>query len=186
MSDIDKTLNSYTGKVFDEIKHVMDDSTTEFWSARELQETLEYAEWRNFMNIINKAKISCINSGFLDSDHFVDVNKMVSIGSSTSREIKDIVLSRYACYLIVQNGDPNKPIIALGQTYFAKATREHELAQAYNLISEDEKRLKIRENIKEHNKSLAQAASLAGITAPYDYAIFQNKGYQGLYGGLDN
>jgi DNA-damage-inducible protein D len=111
---------------------------------------------------------------------------MVSIGSSTSREIEDIVLSRYACYLIVQNGDPSKPIIALGQTYFAKSTREHELSLAYELLPEDEKRLKIREDIKEHNKSLAQAASLAGVTEPYDYAIFQNKGYQGLYGGLDN
>lgn len=179
-------IDCYTEEVFEEIKHVDENTGTEFWSARELQETMEYAEWRNFLNIISKAKVACQNSGLLISNHFVDVNKMVKIGSSTTREIDDIVLSRYACYLIVQNGDPAKPIIAIGQTYFAKATRERELATEYELLPEEEKRLKIREDIREHNKSLAQAASLAGVTEPLDYAIFQNKGYQGLYGGLGN
>lgn len=115
--------------------------------------------------------------------HFVDVNKMVQAGIA-SKEIDDYMLSRYACYLIVMNGDPRKEVIAVGQTYFAVKTRQQELIENYDLLTEDQKRLSIRNEMIEHNKSLAEAAQMAGITTPKDYAIFQNKGYQGLYGGL--
>lgn len=118
------------------------------------------------------------------SDHFVDVNKMVPIGSRTQREIEDIMLSRYACYLIVQNGDPRKEVIAVGQTYFAIKTRQQELIDHYERLSEEQKRLAIRQEMIAHNRSLAEAAQLAGVETPKEYAIFQNKGYQGLYGGL--
>lgn len=114
-------------------------------------------------------------------NHFVDVNKMVNMGSSSEREIEDLQLSRYACYLIVQNGDPRKKVIAIGQTYFAVKTRQQELIENYDNPSEDNKRLSIRNEMKVHNKSLAEAAQQAGITESKDYAIFQNKGYQGLY-----
>ena len=115
--------------------------------------------------------------------YFVDVNKMVHIGVA-DREIQDIVLSRYACYLIVMNGDPRKEVIALGQTYFAVKTRQQELSESFDTLTEDKKRLSIRGELKKHNKSLAEAAQMAGIAKPIDYAIFQNMGYQGLYGGL--
>lgn len=186
MSSLDSSIDSFSDKIFEGIKFIDNDSGIEYWSARDLQEALEYTDWRNFQNIINKARIACKQSGFEISDHFVDINKMVTIGSSSSREIEDVVLSRYACYLVVQNGDPGKNIIALGQTYFAKSTRENELSRTFEFLPEDEKRLHLREDIRKHNKSLAEAASLAGIVAPYDFAIFQNKGYQGLYGGLGN
>jgi len=186
MGDIDRKIENYTEIVFEKIKIIDENSGIELWSARDLQIALEYAEWRNFIKIINKAKVSCKLSGLPINDHFVEVNKMVTVGSQTSRDIEDLILSRYACYLIVQNGDPSKSKIALGQTYFAKATRENELLKDFDFLPEDEKRLQLREDIKHHNKSLAEAASLSGITQPIDYAIFQNKGYQGLYGGLDN
>ena len=109
---------------------------------------------------------------------------MVSIGSGSQREIDDIMLSRYACYLIVMNGDPRKQIIAVGQTYFAVKTRQQELVDNYDQLTEDQKRLAIRDEIKRHNKSLAEAAQLAGVETSLDYATFQNYGYMGLYGGL--
>lgn len=118
------------------------------------------------------------------SEHFADVGKTSPMPNGGYKEIGDVQLSRYACYLIVQNGDPRKKVIALGQTYFAVKTRQQELIENYDSLSEDSKRLAIRNEMKEHNKSLAEAAKLAGITEPVDYAIFQNKGYQGLYGGL--
>lgn len=186
MTSIDNDLNNFTEKNFEEIRYIDNESGIEFWSARDLQETLGYKEWRNFLKIIAKAKNACKNSGFTIKGHFVDLNKKVALGPNAIREIEDIALSRYACYLIVQNGDPNKKIIALGQTYFAKATRENELSRSFEFLPEDEKRLHLREDIKKHNKSLAEAASLVGVVEPYDYAIFQNKGYQGLYGGLGN
>ncbi|RHV86287.1 DNA damage-inducible protein D [Clostridium sp. OF09-36] len=167
---------------FDSIKHV-NEYGQEFWYARELQAALGYTEWRNFIKVIEKAKIACKGSQNSISDHFVEVNKMVEAGVA-SKEIDDIQLSRYACYLIVQNGDPRKKTIALGQTYFAVKTRQQELVENYDDLSEDQKRLAIRREMKEHNKSLADAAHDAGVTEQKDYAIFQNKGYQGLYGGL--
>ena len=176
-------LVEYSEQTFDSIKQYTENGT-EFWYARDLQKVLDYAEWRNFLNVIAKARTACEKSGVVVDDHFVDVNKMVSIGSRAEREIEDIMLTRYACYLIVQNADPDKEIIALGQTYFAVKTRQQELIEDYEQLSEDQKRLAIRNEMIEHNKSLAEAAQMAGVTDPRDYAIFQNKGYQGLYGGL--
>lgn len=178
MSDI----KIYSPKLFEDIKQY-DENGIEFWSARDLQHILEYSKWDNFINVINKAKKAVENSNISISDHFADVGKMVDIGVS-QREIQDILLSRYACYLIVQNSDPRKEIIALGQTYFAIKTRQQELNDEFEKLNEDEKRLGIRNEIKEHNKSLAEAANMAGIKTPQDYAIFQNYGYKGLYGGL--
>ena len=169
--------------VFDDIKHI-DENGNEFWYARELQKTLEYTEWRNFTKVIDKAKEACQNSSMSVFDHFVDVNKMVGIGSDAEREIQDIQLSRYACYLIVENGDPRKKVIALGQTYFAVKTRQQELIDNYEKLSEEQKRLAIRREMIEHNKALADAARDAGVITDKDYAIFQNSGYKGLYGGL--
>lgn len=174
---------NYTESLFESIRHV-NEYEEEFWYARELQIALEYKEWRNFKKVLDKATISCNNSENNSSDHFVEVNKMVNVGSGAEREIDDYELSRYACYLIVQNGDVRKKVIALGQTYFAVKTRQQELIENYDDLDEDLKRLAIRNEMKEHNKSLAEAAQLAGVKDPRDYAIFQNKGYQGLYGGL--
>ena len=153
----------------------------EFWYARDLKDILEYEQWRNFLKVVEKAKESCKNSKNDVGDHFADVSKMVEIGSEAKREIDDIMLSRYACYLIVQNGDPRKEIIALGQTYFAVKTRERENDEAF---IEDQKRFAIRNELRTHNKSLAEAAHMSGVETPKDHAIFQNKGYQGLYKGL--
>ena len=176
-------LSSYSEQTFESIKHI-NEYGQEFWYARELQAALEYAQWRRFEETIERAKKACETSGNAVSDHFANVGKMVELGSGAEREIQDIQLSRYACYLIVMNGDPRKEVIAVGQTYFAVKTRQQELVENYDALSEDQKRLAIRNEMIEHNKSLAEAAQMAGITQPRDYAIFQNKGYQGLYGGL--
>jgi DNA-damage-inducible protein D len=176
-----------TQTVFEQIKKI-DEDGNEFWSARDLSKVLEYTDFRNFSGVINKAKESCENSGQPVENHFVEVNEMVSIGSGAKREIESVKLSRYACYLIVQNADPGKEVVALGQTYFAVQTRLQEIQQmeAYNhLKGEDEKRLFLRREMAEHNKQLADAAKGAGVIDPIDYAIFQNFGYKGLYGGLD-
>jgi len=170
--------------LFDEIKHVSPNSGVEYWFARELQPLFEYAEWRNFVHVIDKAKESCVNSGLQVSDHFVDINKMVAIGSNTKREIDDIALTRYACYLIAQNGDPSKEVIAVAQSYFAVQTRRQELADQFPELPENERRLAIRSELARHNTQLADAAHDAGVIDPLDYAIFQNEGYKGLYGGL--
>lgn len=173
---------NYTESLFESIRHI-NEYGQDFWYARELQVALEYTEWRNFCKVIDKAKEACKGSDIAVSDHFVEVNKIVSAGATT-KDIGDIELSRYACYLIVQNGDPRKKVIALGQTYFAVKTRQQELVDTFEDLSEDTKRLATRNEMKRHNKSLAEAANMAGITDPRDYAIFQNKGYQGLYGDL--
>lgn len=164
-----------------------DDKGAEFWSARELAPLLEYKEWRNFQKVIMKATVSCEASSQLVANHFVEANKMVELGSGASRTLEDIHLSRYACYLVVQNGDPAKPVIAAGQTYFAIQTRRQELADdaAFKSLREDEKRLFLRNELKEHNKHLVETAQLAGVETTFDFAIFQNHGYKGLYGGLD-
>jgi len=163
---------------------ILNEYGQEYWLARELQPILEYAQWRRFAEAIDRAKLACQNSGFNVADHFADVGKMVDIGSGAEREIDDVMLSRYACYLIVMNGDPRKEVIAVGQSYFAVKTRQQELIDDYDELTEDQKRLAIRSEMIAHNKSLAEAAQMAGIEDPKDYAIFQNKGYQGLYGGL--
>ena len=146
---------------------------------------LGYTEWRNFSKVLDKARLACKNSGFDMENHFVEVNKMVEIGSGTKRSILEYELSRYACYLIVQNGDPRKEVIAHGQTYFAIQTRRQEVADYFNQLDEDNKRLVVRGNIKQWNKMLAEAAYNAGLITNTEYAVFQNAGYQGLYGGLD-
>ena len=174
--------HNYTESLFESIRHV-NEYGQEFWYARDLQIALEYTEWRNFCKVIEKAKEACRGSNNAVSDHFVDVNKIVNAGA-TSKDIGDIQLSRYACYLIVQNGDPRKKVIALGQTYFAVKTRQQELIENYENLSEDQKRIAIRQEMKEHNKMLVAAAKDAGVKTTLDYAIFQNYGYMGLYGGL--
>jgi len=179
LSDIKK----YQERVFEDIKNI-NEYGEEFWNARELQRVLDYTEWRNFKSVIDKAKDACSNSENEVSNHFVDINRMVQIGSGTKRSIEDIMLSRYACYLIVQNGNPKKNVIALGQTYFAVKTRQQELIDDYDRLSEEQKRLAIRNEMINHNKSLAEAADMAGVKTPIEYAIFQNHGYMGLYGGL--
>lgn len=176
-------LVQYSEQTFESIKHI-NEYGEEYWLARELQPVLEYAQWRRFADAIERAKLACKNSGYEVDDHFADVGKMVDIGSGAEREIDDVMLSRYACYLIVMNGDPRKEVIAVGQTYFAVKTRQQELIDNYEELTEDQKRLAIRNEMIAHNKSLAEAAQMTGVMEPRDYAIFQNRGYQGLYGGL--
>lgn len=170
-------------KSFEEIKKIRKDGT-EYWAARELSEVLQYVQWRNFAKVIDRAKLACNNSGIEIQDHFPEVRKMVEIGSNTMRELLDYELSRYACYLIVQNGDPRKEVIALGQTYFAIQTRRQEVADYFNQLDEDNKRLVIRGDIKQWNQMLLEAAHNAGVITNQEYAEFQNAGYMGLYGGL--
>lgn len=171
---------------FEAIKQV-DEKSAEYWSARDLAKLLDYSEYRHFTPVLTRARESCINSGHNIEDHFEDVLGMVKIGSGAQRELKDVILSRYACYLVVQNGDPGKPVIAAGQTYFALQTRRQELADdaTFKQLREDEKRLFLRNELKEHNKQLVEVAQQAGVETTLDFAVFQNHGYQGLYGGLD-
>jgi len=176
-------IQNYSEDIFESIKHYTEDGI-EYWSARELQPILEYSQWRRFEETIERAKTACTNSDNNVSDHFADVGKSSSMPKGGFRKINDYMLSRYACYLIVQNGDPRKEVIALGQTYFAVKTRQQELIDHYDQLSENQKRLAIRNEMISHNKALAEAAKTAGVVTPRDYAIFQNKGYQGLYGGL--
>jgi len=167
---------------FERIKHT-NERRAEFWSARELARVLEYSDFRNFITVITKAREACAKSGHMDSDHFVGITEMVDIGSGAQRGLEDWALSRYACYLVIQNADPSKPLVALGQTYFAVQTRRQELADDA-AIKEDKTRLLLRAEIKKHNKYLAGVAKEAGVIQPLDYAIFMDHGYRGLYGGL--
>ncbi len=176
-------LNAKEYKQFEDIKHTTDEGM-EFWYARELALVLEYVQWRNFSKVVDKAMLACKNSGFNAPDHFADVSKTIKMPKGAARKVKDYMLSRYACYLIVQNGDPRKEVIALGQTYFAIQTRRQEVADAFNQLDEDSKRLVVRGDVKNWNSMLADAAHRAGITEQADYAEFQNAGYMGLYGGL--
>lgn len=164
-----------------------DESGAEYWSARSLAKLLDYSEYRHFQPVLLRAKEACANSGQSMSDHFEDVLAMVKIGSGAQRQLQDVKLSRYACYLVVQNGDPSKPVIAAGQTYFAVQTRRQELADdsTFQQLKEDQKRLLLRNELKEHNKQLVEVAQLAGVETCQDFAVFQNHGYRGLYGGLD-
>lgn len=176
-------LVKYSEQTFESIKHI-NEYGEEYWLARELQPVLEYVQWRNFAEAVERAKLACKNSGFSIEDHFADVSKTIEMPKGAHKDIPDYMLSRYACYLIVMNGDPRKEVIAIGQTYFAVKTRQQELIDNYEQMSEDQKRLAIRNEMIAHNKSLAEAAQMAGIADLREYAIFQNKGYQGLYGGL--
>lgn len=170
---------------FEDIRH-MGPNGAEYWTARELAPLLGYPQYRNFLPVIERAKEACHQSGHDVADHFADIRKMVDIGSGAQRPLEDTQLTRYACYLIVQNGDPSKPVIAHGQTYFALQTRRQELSDAakFSELSEDDRRLAIRNDLAEHNKALSSAAKGAGVETPIDYAIFQDHGYKGLYGGL--
>ena len=165
---------------FERIKRT-NDAGMEFWSSRDFSAILSYGDYRNFEGVIGKAKMACFNSGHRLEDHFVDVTEMVAIGSGAERQVKTILLSRYACYLAIQNADPKKEIVAQGQSYFATQTRRQELAD--ERIEED-RRVLLREEMRRHNVQLADAAKDAGVIEPLDYAIFQNHGYMGLYGGL--
>ena len=178
-----REVKQYSNQTFEDIKRI-NEYGGEYWGARELQAVLEYSKWGNFVKVIEKAKESCRNSQLNVDDHFADVGKMVDIGSGTKRAIDDMHLSRYACYLIVQNSDPRKEVVALGQTYFAIQTRRQEQADHIARMNEDAKRLAIRNELKEHNKKLVEAAKTAGVETSLEYAIFQDHGYMGLYGGL--
>ena len=178
-----KELKAREYKRFEDIKQIRADGT-EFWSARELAPALEYTKWENFQNVIKRAMIACENSGHSVEDDFPEVRKIVDAGI-TSKPVKDYELTRYACYLIVQNGDPRKEVIALGQTYFAIQTYRQEVADHFNELDEDRRRLVVRGDIKQWNQMLAETAHSAGVITNEEFAIFQNAGYMGLYGGLD-
>jgi DNA-damage-inducible protein D len=177
---------NFQRRTFEDLRHV-DEHGGEYWSARELYPVLEYSTWQKFEPVIQKAMTACENSGHAPADHFNQAGKLIEAGKGAEREIGDYYLSRYACYLIVQNCDPSKPVIAAGQTYFAIQTRRQELAddEAFQALSEDAQRLYLRHEMRKHNKQLVDAAKDAGVITTLDYAIFQNHGYKGLYGGLD-
>lgn len=180
----EKEINTSSQVTFEEIRH-FDNNYDEYWLARDLALLLEYQQWRNFERVIKKASIACEKSGKPIADHFADISKMVDLGSGSKRKVSDFKLSRYACYLILQNGDPSKPVIANGQTYFALQTRRQELSdeELHIQLTESEKRLAIRNELAKHNKELAAVAKKAGVETHLDYAIFQDHGYKGLYGG---
>jgi DNA-damage-inducible protein D len=153
----------------------------EFWSSRDFAKVLGYADYRNFQAVIESARTACFNSAQRVEDHFVEVTDMIEIGKGGQRPVKTVMMSRYACYLVIQNADPAKEIVAQGQTYFAIQTRRQELSDEE---LEEQRRLAIRSELRTHNSQLADAAKDAGVIEPRDYAIFQNHGYMGLYGGL--
>lgn len=182
MSDEEQSATPHLSP-FESIRRVTEEGN-EYWSARDLAKILGYTEFRKFSNAIQKAETACENSGQAVSDHFAHVSEMVGIGSGAQRKIGDVHLSRYACYLLVQNADPSKEIVALGQTYFAIQTRRQEQADELAGLTEEQKRLYLRDQLSDHNRQLAEVASQAGVVKPADFALFQDHGYMGLYGGL--
>jgi DNA-damage-inducible protein D len=175
-----QNLSPGSSSPFESIRHV-NPAGNESWFSREFAKVLGYSDYRNFERVIENARTACFNSGQRVDDHFVDVTDMIEIGKGGKRPVKTVLLSRYACYLVIQNADPAKEIVATGQTYFAVQTRRQELSDEQ---IENERRLLLRQEMKKHNNQLAEAAKDAGVIAPRDYAIFQNHGYMGLYGGL--
>ncbi len=174
-------MTELSAKAFENLRR-LDPEHRECWSSRELSEVLGYQQYRNFEPVLLKARQACFNSGQKAEEHFAEITEMVEIGKGAQRGIKTTLLSRYACYLVIQNADPEKPAVALGQTYFAVQTRKQELAVLE--LDEDGRRVHLREELKTHNSLLAAAAKAAGVESGKDYAVFQNHGYQGLYGGL--
>ncbi len=179
-NEIMKKAGGGNDSPFERIKQT-NNAGGEYWSSRDFAQILGYTDYRNFEQVIKKAKTACFNSGHRIEDHFVDITEMVDIGSGAQRPINAVYMSRYACYLIIQNADPGKEIVALGQTYFAVQTRRQEISEQE---VEDNRRLLLRQEMKTHNVRLAGAAREAGVVKASDYAIFQNHGYMGLYGGL--
>jgi DNA-damage-inducible protein D len=171
--------------LFERIRQTADDGS-EYWSARDLAPVLDYTQWRNFEQAIERAIRACRNSGQDAADHFAEVSKLIAIGKGGRRKVKDYQLSRYACYLIIQNADPEKEIVALGQTYFAVQTRRQEVSDAEVLarLTEDQRWLYLRGQLADHNRQLSEAANQAGVVTTQDFAIFHDHGYMGLYGGL--
>jgi DNA-damage-inducible protein D len=168
---------------FEAIREEAEDGS-EYWSARDLAKILGYARWDKFKNAIERAEEACQNSGQAVADHFSQMGKMINLGKGAKRSVDDVLLSRYACYLIVQNADPSKPIVALGQTYFAVQTRRQEVADELAALPEDQLRLLRRAQMSIYNSQLARSAQYSGIVESIDFAIFQDHGYIGLYGGL--
>lgn len=182
-SSNDKTVETINETLFESIKHI-NEYGQEYWNARELMTVLDYKQWRRFDGIIEKAKIACKASNNEVSNHFAKVGKTIPMPKGARKIVDEYQLSRYACYLIAMNGDPRKKTISLAQTYFTIKTRQQELSEEYENLTDDQKRYAIRQEMKKHNKSLADAAHNSGIIEPRDFAIFQNYGYKGLYGGL--
>ena len=173
-------IKEYTEKVFEDIKHI-DEQGNEYWYARELQNVLGYRQWRSINDLIERAKIACQESKYNIDDHFAVQRKMIKLAKGATRKVIDYKLSRYACYLIVINGNPNKRIIALAQTYFAIQTRRQELIEKeYNELTEAEKRLYRRNQARRGNYNLNKTAINSGVK---DLARFHNAGYKGLYNG---
>ena len=177
------TLFAKEYQCFEDIKRTRPDGT-EYWAARELAPVLDYAKWENFYKVIKRAMIACENSGRSTLECFPEVRKTSPMPNGGVKDILDYELSRYACYLIVQNGDPHKEVIALGQTYFAIQTYRQEVADRFNQLDEDSRRLVVRGDIKQWNQLLAETARNAGVITAEEFAIFQNAGYMGLYGGM--
>ena len=177
------TLSAKEYKCFEDIKRIRPDGS-EYWAARELAPVLDYAKWENFYKVIKRAMIACENSGRSTLECFPEVRKTSPMPNGGVKDILDYELSRYACYLIVQNGDPRKEVIALGQTYFAIQTYRQEVADRFNQLDEDSRRLVVRGDIKQWNQLLAETARSAGVITAEEFAIFQNAGYMGLYGGM--
>jgi DNA-damage-inducible protein D len=171
-----------TSNIFESLRR-KNDKGGDFWSSRDMANVLGYSEYRNFEGVIKKAELACFNSAQDVKEHFVQYNEMLEVGNGGQREAKSVQLSRYACYLIIQNADPSKNVVAEGQTYFAVQTRRQELTDQ-GREHEDKLRVTLREEIRAHNKRLTGVAKNAGVESPLDFAIFQNHGYQGLYGGL--
>lgn len=174
-------LSPGTPSPFEQIRRV-NDAGNEYWSSRDFARILGYSDYRNFEAVVEKARTACFNSGQRVDDHFVEITDMIEVGKGAKRPAKTVLMSRYACYLVIQNADPTKEIVALGQTYFAVQTRRQELSDQE---IEDSRRLLLRQELKTHNIQLADAAKQCGVIEPIDYAIFQNHGYMGLYGGLN-